>query len=171
MCKKDVAASSGTRAFPAVPPFLALPFRWVGLRAFPAAFLGGASCGVSLGGLSSFLFCGVFSWFLLLSLAVLFLLSLVSFGLGLSWCLASAGVLPLALFLSGSPARRLRWLAVLVALLRQLCLLWWLLSVPPVCLVLRCPSAFVLAGLPPVGSAPWLLLLRVLSRLSFLFPP
>ena len=171
MCRKDVAASSGTRAFPAVPPFLALPFRWVGLRAFPAAFLGGAACGVSLGGLSSFLFCGVFSWFLLLSLAVLFLLSLVSSGLGLSWCLASAGVPLLAPSLSGSLVLRLRWRVVLAGRLRQLCRRWLPLSALLVLLVLRCPSAFVLAGLPPVGSAPWLLLLRVLSRLSSLSPP
>jgi len=119
------------------------------------------------GGLpSSFPFLGVLSCLLLLLSAVLFLLSLVSFGLGLPWCLASAGVRPLAPSLSGSPVRRLRWRVALVGRLRQLCRRWLPLSAPLVLLVRRCPSAFVRAGLPRGGSAPWLRLLRVLLRVS-----
>ena len=139
-----------------------MPFLPLSARAF----------GVSLGGFFLSLSCGVFSWLLLLFLAVLFLLSLVSSGLGLSLCLASAGVRPLALSLSGSPALRLRCRVAWVVRLRQLCRRWLPLSVLPVPLVRLSPSAFVRAGLLRGGSAPWLLLLlALLLREPFLFLP
>jgi len=131
----------------------------------------GASC-LSLRGrvvrlrFSSFPFLGVLSCLLLLLSAVLFLLSLVSRGLGLRSLLASAGVRLLALSLSGSRVLRCRWRVALVGRRLQLCRRWLPLSALLVRLVRLSPSACVLAGLPPVGSAPWLRLLRVPWRVS-----
>jgi hypothetical protein len=170
MYKKDVALPLAPLPFSAPPCSLALPFRWVGFLAFPAAFR--VCLWRFVGWLLSFSFCGVFSWLLLLFLAVLFLLSLVSFGLGLSSCPASAGVRLLALSLSGSLALRLRCRVAWVVRLLQLCRRWLPLSALLVRLVCLFPSAFVLAGLLRGGSAPWLLLLLALFlREPFLFLP
>ena len=165
MREKDVAASSGTLAFSCGPLFPGLAFSLGGFLASPAAFLVVPSVASRWVAFLSFSFCGVFSWFLLLLLAVLFLLSLLSLGLGLSWCLASAGVRLLALFLSGSLVLRLRCRVAWVVRLLQLCRRWLPLSallVPPVRLS---PSVSVLAGLLRGGSAPLLLpLLALLLR-------
>jgi hypothetical protein len=149
--------------------FLRPPFPWpclfVGWVSVPVLLSSLCAFGVSLGGFFLSLFCGVFSWLLLLSLAVLFLLSLVSSGLGLSLCPASAGVLLLALSLSGSLVLRLRCRVVLVVRLRQLCRRWLPLSVLLVPPVRLSPLVSVLAGLLRGGSAPLLLpLLALLLR-------
>ena len=162
--KKDVSASSGTRAFSWSPLFSVLA-----PRVAPSASLGGSLWGlrwVVRGGLLflSFSFCGVFSWFLLLlSLLVLFLLFLLSLGVALSWCLASAGVPLLVPFLSGSLALPLRCRVAWVVRLLQLFLPWLPLSVLLALLVFLCPSASVLAGPLLAGSVP--LLLRLLALL------
>ena len=171
--KKDVSASFGTRAF-----FWSPLFSVLAPRVAPSVSLGGSLWGlrwVVRGGLLflSFSFCGVFSWFLLLlCLAVLFLLFLLCLGLALSWCLASAGVPLPVLFLSGSLAPRLRCRVAWVVRLLQLCRRWWPLSVLLALLVCLCPSVSVLAGPLLAGSVLWLLLLlALLRRKPFLFPP
>jgi len=166
MCKKDVEGGgvpSLALGSPRVPSGASrlspLSFGGWGVLPFPARS-GGPSA------FSSFLFCGVLLWFLLLLSAVLFLLCSVSLGLGLPLSLASAGVRPPVPSLSGSRVRPRRWRVALVGRRLKRCRRWSLLSGLLALRVRLSPSACVLAGLPPVGSAPWLLLLLVPWRVS-----
>ena len=113
------------------------------------------------------LVCGVSLW-LLLFLSVLFLLFLLSSGLGLALLLASAGVLSLAPSLSGSWVLPLPCGVALVGLLLRLCRLWLRPFVRLVTRACLCLLASVLAGLLLAGSVPLRLLRLALWPLKLL---